>query len=106
MKNANSAGSLWLLFSFAERGSHRRSRLADEESLVLSILPHASVGDELRLQQALVLVTPDHQVKEVRDERRRNVVGGAMLCSNRWEKKTSEDQIINSAAENRLSLFE
>ena len=36
--------------------------------------------DVLWLNQALMFMTPQHEVKELRDEAGRNIAGGTMLC--------------------------
>ena len=57
--------------AFTERSRHRRSRLTDEERLVSG----------LGLDPAVVLVAPDDEVEEWRNEAVRDVVGGASLGS-------------------------
>ena len=80
---------LLFLLSIAERGSHGGSRLGDIHSLLLPILSLPSRRDVLGLNQTLVLVAPEHEVKEVGNEGGWDVVGGSVLGPE-WTKKISD----------------
>ena len=70
---------LLFLLSIAERGSHRGPRLGDVHSLLLPVLRLSSRWDVLGLDQTLMLVAPEHEVKEVGNEGGWDVVGRSVL---------------------------
>ena len=76
---------LLLLLSIAERGCHGWAGLSDVHTLLLPILRLPARWDVLWLDETLVLVTPEHEVKEVGNEGGRDVVGRSMLGST-WAK--------------------
>ena len=84
---------LLFLLSIAERGSHGGSRLSNVHSLLLPVLRLSSRRDVLGLDQTLVLVAPEHKVKEVRNERGWDVVGRSVLGPE-WMKNRVQPAIF------------